>query len=145
MTQGRIYRIAAGAIYPPIAGWLGFFLIANIVSREPSVYFEYDKFKMALVFLVVAYGYTIIPSTLCSLFLEFVIHHFVKSDIVAISIAGLLGAGTGYYIGTLWWQIGLGTGLLIGWHLRSNYKRSIHESHQRSAGESDDVDPLSSK
>ena len=124
MTQGRRYRILAGGLYPPLFGWVSMLLIGSTYSSEIS-------FSMALFMLFFAYFFMLIPSMILSISMEFIVASSINNHFLAVGIAGSYGAFCGYILGTIWWEVGLAVGVVVGWHLRRNQQLSVNKSLKR--------------
>ena len=129
MAQGRAHRILAGAFFPPLVGWVLFLLIGSFYSTQMDS--DGSVFPDAYFLLFFAYFYVFIPALIFSLFMEFLVAKWVKSDLLGVVIGGCCGTVVGLLLGTLWWQIGLLTGILIGWYLRKNLSQTVNKSNQQ--------------
>ncbi len=128
MKQGQIYRITVGIIYPPLVGWT-LFILLGVFYESPEA--NGSIFPIAFFFLLFAYLYMFIPSVIFSLLMEFIVNKRISNGLVAIAFAGFYGLIIGNFLGPLWWQVGLITGVLVGWYLRHNWHQTVNKSSKR--------------
>ncbi len=127
--KGRAYRLLAGIAYPAVLGWV---ILCIITVLYASGDVNEENFITLLIILFFGFIYSSVPAILFSLAMEYFVNKHINHNVAITLLAGSYWLLFGYFLGGYFWQIGLLTGLVVGFHLRNHYNianTAISENH----------------